>query len=155
MRGARKRSINSLSESGPVTSKMSLGYVCAGSRATATVRPDATIGPGETGTARIRLDRDVVVKPLFGGEGRGIARLKSENLAHGAFRPKALPFSGSSRCAPIRWHCACLHCCAPSHKLARFRTRSIESIRSGGLLEALPCREARKEGPVPLHAGSR
>ena len=36
--------------------------------------------------AFIQLDRDVVVKPLFGGEGRGIARLQSESLAHGAFR---------------------------------------------------------------------
>jgi ribosomal protein S6--L-glutamate ligase len=36
--------------------------------------------------AFVQLDRDVVVKPLFGGEGRGIARLQSENLAFGAFR---------------------------------------------------------------------
>ncbi len=32
------------------------------------------------------LGRDVVVKPLFGGEGRGITRLSDENLALRAFR---------------------------------------------------------------------
>lgn len=48
----------------PLHQADSLGYVCGARRAKVRVRADAPIHPGEVGTARIYLDRDV---PLCGG----------------------------------------------------------------------------------------